>query len=164
MPALEREGEALVLPGETRDFSELSGSVSAIAQQINHIPFAEIGANLNKTLASVERNLGGPELKRAIVSLDATLQESRQLVLQAQAGLGPALERLPRISAKLEGAADQAKAAFGRDGYGSNSTLQRNLERMTDQIADAARSIRLLSDFLNRHPEAVVRGRNDDER
>jgi paraquat-inducible protein B len=28
-----------------------------------------------------------------------------------------------------------------------------------DQVNEAARSIRLLADFLDRHPEALVRGR-----
>jgi paraquat-inducible protein B len=33
---------------------------------------------------------------------------------------------------------------------------------MMDQIADAARSIRVLADYLNRHPEAVISGRKED--
>jgi hypothetical protein len=33
---------------------------------------------------------------------------------------------------------------------------------MMDQIGEAARSIRLLADFLNRHPEAVLSGRKSD--
>ena len=81
---------------------------------------------------------------------------------RAEAGLGPALLRLPGISERLEHAVEQADAIFGRNGYGSNSTAQRNLQRMMDQIGEAARSIRLLADFLNRHPEAVLSGRKSD--
>jgi paraquat-inducible protein B len=150
-----REGDALVLPSETQGFEELSASATEIANKLNQIPFAEIGANLNRTLASV----GGPELGRVITSLDATLADVHGLVQQAQAGLTPALQRLPAISEKLEHAVEQADTAFGRSGYGTNSTAQRNLEGMLDQIADAARSVRLLADFLNRHPEALVSGR-----
>ncbi len=156
------EGEAQVLPSDTQGIEELTASVTDIAKNINRIPFREIGENLNRTLASVERAVGGPELESAIVSLDATLKEVRGLAQTAQAGLEPALRRLPAISERLEHAVAQADAAFGSGGFGMNSTAQRNLERMMDQIADAARSIRLLADYLNRHPEAVLSGRKDE--
>jgi paraquat-inducible protein B len=154
-----REGDALVLPSESQGLEELSASVTDIAKNINRIPFGEIGEKLNRTLASLDRAVGGPELERAIVSLDATLEDARALVQHAEAGLEPVLRRLPAISERLEHAVAQADTAFGSSGYGTNSTAQRNLERMMDQIADAARSIRLLADYLNRHPEALISGR-----
>jgi paraquat-inducible protein B len=43
--------------------------------------------------------------------------------------------------------------------YGGNSQFQRDLERLMAQLNDTARSIRLLADFLDRHPEALIRGR-----
>lgn len=156
------EGDALVLPSEAQGLEQVSASISDIASNINRIPFGEIGQNLNRTLASLERAVGSPELGRAIASLDATLEDAHALVLKAQAGLEPALLRLPAISERLEHAVAQADRAFGSNGYGTNSTAQRNLERMMDQIADAARSIRLLADYLNRHPEAVLSGRKQE--
>jgi paraquat-inducible protein B len=156
------EGEALVLPSVTLGLEELSASASEIADTLNHIPFRKIGENLNHTLASLDRVVGSPELRGAITSLDQTFKELHGLVQRADAGLAPALSRLPAISERLEHAVAQADAAFGRGGYGSNSTTQRNLDRMMDQIADAARSIRVLADYLNRHPEAVISGRKED--
>jgi paraquat-inducible protein B len=160
--AVAREGDALVLPSVTQGLDELSAAAGEIASSLQRIPFGEIGANLNRTLASVERAVGGPELERAIIALDATFKEVHSLVQRAEAGLGPALLRLPGISERLEHAVEQADAMFGRSGYGSNSTTQRNLQRMMDQVGEAARSIRLLADFLNRHPEAVLSGRKAD--
>jgi paraquat-inducible protein B len=32
---------------------------------------------------------------------------------------------------------------------------------MMSQLTDTARSVRILADFLDRHPEALVRGRAD---
>jgi paraquat-inducible protein B len=160
--AVASEGEALVLPSVTQGLDELSAAAGEIASSLQRIPFAEIGGNLSRTLASVERAVDGPELESAIASLDATFKEVHSLVQRAEAGLAPALLRLPGISERLEHAVEQADAILGRSGYGSNSTLQRNMERMMDQIGEAARSIRLLADFLNRHPEAVLSGRKSD--
>jgi paraquat-inducible protein B len=161
--AIIREGEALVLPGDARDFENLAASLGQIVSKVNSIPFQEIGQHTNRLIASLDRAVGGPELERALVSLDATLRDAGALAREAKTDLGPALARLPRISEKLELAVDQAQAAFGQSGYGSDSTTQRNLDRMMTQVADAARSIRLLADYLNRHPESLIGGRKADE-
>ena len=58
---------------------------------------------------------------------------------------------------------DGANQALGQGGYGSASSVQRQLERTMSQVADAARSIRLLADYINRHPEALVSGRRENE-
>lgn len=163
VPALEQEQGALVLPSEGQDLQDLTASLSQILNKVNSIPFEEIGSNASHALASLDRTVGSPELQRAIASLDETLREVGDLAREAKNNLGPALARLPRISEKLEKAVDQAEAAFGQAGYGSDSKTQRSLERMMSQVGDAARSIRLLADYLNRHPESVVSGRKENE-
>ena len=76
----------------------------------------------------------------------------------------PASERMRASRANVAGLQDTIARA-GRTvssiegSYGRNSTIQRDLERAMDQFSDAARSIRVLADFLDRHPEALVRGR-----
>lgn len=162
-PILIEEEGALVLPSEGQDLQNLTASLSQILNKVNSIPFEEIGNNANHAIASLDRTVGSPELQRAIASLDEALKEVGSLAREAKTNIGPALERLPRISEKLEKAVDQAEAAFGQSGYGSDSKTQRSLERMMSQVGDAARSIRLLADYLNRHPESLVSGRKENE-
>jgi paraquat-inducible protein B len=158
-----QEGEAWVLPSETDDLQDIGATMAQIADKLNHIPFEQIGQNANEILASVRRATGGPKLEHAVASLDSTLQEAGALARQARTELGPALARLPAISEKLEKAVDGANSALGQAGYGADSTVQRQAERTMSQVADAARSIRLLADYLNRHPEALVSGRRENE-
>ena len=47
-------------------------------------------------------------------------------------------------------------------GYGQNSDMQHGLERLLNQVNDTARSVRTLADYLDRHPEALIRGRAGD--
>jgi len=159
---LTKEGEAVVLPSDSEDLSKVTSSLAAIANDVERIPFAEIGNNLNRTIKSVNRTVGGPELKEALVSLKQTLDEAQSLVREARDGIGPALDALPRMSKKLESAADSAQSALGEYGYGPNSSLHRSLERMVDNVAEAARSIRVLSEHLDRQPESLIRGRDEE--
>jgi paraquat-inducible protein B len=161
--AVSQEGEAWVLPSSSDDLQNVSAAVAQIADKLNHIPFEEMGKNANEVLASVRRATASPKLEQALASLESALQEVAALASQARSDLGPALARLPAISEKLENAVDGANQALGQQGYGSDSSVQRELERTMSQVGDAARSIRLLADFLIRHPEALVRGRQASE-
>lgn len=151
------EGEALVLPSETQNIEQVSQRMAHVAAQIDQIPFAQIGASLQRVLASVEHSVKGPELRRSIVSLEATLSELEQLAQTANQDLSPALARMPAIARELEGLSTQANAALGD--YNGDSSVRRNLTHTLTEVADAARSLRLLADYLNRHPEALLRGR-----
>ena len=43
--------------------------------------------------------------------------------------------------------------------WGPPGTGKTSIARLLGQATDMARSVRLLADFLGRHPEALVRGR-----
>ena len=158
-----QEGGAWVLPSSSDDLQNVGAAVAQIADKLNRIPFEEMGRNANEVLVSVRRATASPKLEHAVASLDTALQEVAALAQQARNDLGPALARLPAISEKLESAVDGANQALGQHGYGSDSSVQRQLERTMSQVADAARSIRLLADYLNRHPEALVSGRRETD-
>jgi paraquat-inducible protein B len=161
--SLAKEGESLVLPAEARDFKHVVSTLSDIASKIDALPFEAMGQHANHALASIDHAVGGPELARALKSAEEALQQVSEVAEQAKVNLGPALGRLPAISAKLEQAADEVQATFGPAGYGSDSGAQRELARTLDEVGSAARSVRLFADFLNRHPEALISGRRADE-
>jgi paraquat-inducible protein B len=154
-----QEGDALLLPSQGGGLDNITSSLSDIASKLDTIPFDEIGKNLNNTLASISSTVSGPDVKDSLKKLSATLTDVQHLVHNADRGMTPVLQKLPKMSEDLQQAVARANAALGEGGYGGNSDFQRNLSRLLDQVNDAARSIRLLADFLDRHPEALVRGR-----
>jgi paraquat-inducible protein B len=157
--ALSYEGDAMVMPSQGGGLDNITTSLSDIATKLDKIPFEEIGKNLNSTLASVNRVVSGPDVQQALVKLRETLTDAQHLVRHADSGMAPVFQRLPKISDELQHAVERANTALGEGGYGSNSDFQRNISSLLGQVNDAARSIRLLADFLERHPEALIRGR-----
>ncbi len=156
---LGQEGDALLLPSQNGGLDNITNSLSDIATKLDAIPFDQIGKNLNSALASLSQTLSGPDIRTALQRLSATLGDVQHLVHNTDKGLQPVLKRLPQMSADLQQALGRVNAALGEGGYGGNSDFQRNLSNLLDQVNDAARSIRLLADFLDRHPEALIRGR-----
>ncbi len=134
-----------IIPSEGGGLDNILTAASNIAGKLDRLPLDEIGANLNNTLRSAS----------------GAMNNIGELASRANSGLSPAFARLPAITAGLESAVTRADHLFSSvdRSYGRDSEIQRELERAVVQVGDTARSIRQLADFLDRHPEALVRGR-----
>ncbi len=139
------DGGDIVLPSQGGGLDNILVAAGDIAGKLDRLPLDQIGQNLNGVLRSTT----------------GAMNSVQDLVKKADAGLTPTLRRLPEITAGLQDAVAKAGRTFGsiEASYGSNSQFGRELERAMVQVGDTARSIRLLADFLDRHPEALVRGR-----
>ena len=162
--AVSMEGDAIVLPTLGGGFSGLVQTASEILQKVGAIPFAQIGNNASTLLATLNATVGGPEVKQALNAATGALVDVQGLVKRTDAGLTPLMRRLPEISDNLDRTLNRASQLVGSvdTGYGGNSQFSRDLDRLMSQFNDAARSIRLLADFLDRHPEALIRGRTNE--
>jgi paraquat-inducible protein B len=156
---IEEEGDDVVLPSQAAGMDSVMLALSDITAKMDQIPFADIGNNLNGALRSVQQTVGGPDMHRAIQSLAATLGDAQHLVHEANGDLTPAMQKLPALADQMQQAIQTLNDALGEGGYGKNSDFQRSMTRLLDQAGGAARTIRLLADFLDRHPEALLRGR-----
>ena len=154
-----QEGNAILLPSQSGGLDGITTSLADITAKLDKIPIEDIGQNVSNLLKSANRVVSGPDVQDALRNLSATLADVRHLVRNADHGMTPVLARLPQISDDLQRAIHHADALLGESGYGGNSDFSRNMSRLLDQVNEAARSIRLLADFLDRHPEALIRGR-----
>jgi paraquat-inducible protein B len=161
---LAQEDGAFVVPGQGGGgLNDMTSSLGSIAAKLNQIPFDDIGRNVDRTLRSVNDIVNGPKLQTTLTELAATLQEIRRLAHDANAGLSPVMGRLPQVADEMQQAAQKLNAALGESGYGQSSEFQRNMSELVAQARDAARSVRLFVDYLDRHPEALIRGRDAKE-
>ncbi len=142
---LQQVGNDLVIPSEGGGLDNIVQALSDMAGKLDRLPVDQIGQNLNNTLRSAS----------------STMTNLDTLVKRADSGISPLFKSLPGITAALQETVTKAGRTIGSldNSYGANSQFQRELERAMTQVGDTARSIRLLADFLDRHPEALVRGR-----
>jgi paraquat-inducible protein B len=143
--------------------SGLQASVGALLDKINTIPFDQIGASLNRTMSGLANVTDGPELKQSLTALTATLFSTRSLMHNFDTEGSPAFKHLPEIAANLQSTMLNANRLVLslNEGYGDNTKFSRDLGRMMVELNDAVRSFRALADLLTRHPEALVRGRDN---
>ncbi|MEO8778794.1 MAG: mammalian cell entry protein, partial [Rhodanobacter sp.] len=89
----------------------------------------------------------GKNLDQSLAGLNATLKQVNGQTL-------PAVKNTLQGVQKTLGNANQALSG--------DSPLQRNLGVTLEQVQRMARSLRVLSDYLGGHPEALLRGRRAD--
>lgn len=154
-----------VIPTVDGGLASITASLDTILRKVNRLPFDDIGRNLNETLRGASEVANGAELKKALESLAGALASVQRLADEAEKDIGPALKRLPAVLASFQ----EAVVRVGRlansvdAGYGDNSKFRRDLDRLVEQVNDTARSVRVLTDLLARHPEALIRGRTGSE-
>ncbi len=86
----------------------------------------------------------GTELKNSLVNLNELLVSlDKEVAPQARGMLKSAQESLTQLNKLLS----------------DNSPLNSNLDRTMRELTNAAKSLRALADYLQTHPTAVIRGR-----
>jgi paraquat-inducible protein B len=152
------EGDDFVLPTtEGGGFAGLASSANDLLNKVSTIPFDQIGKSLGGILKSVNDATQGPQLKKALSDLSAMIASAQAMMQRLDT------KQLPQLTADLEKTLTSAnKLVLSLDsGYGDNTKFNRDLDRLMAQTTDAVRSMRALADLLARHPEALIKGRQE---
>jgi paraquat-inducible protein B len=157
-----RQDGAFVIPtSDSGSISGLEASAAELLRKVNSIPFDSLGRNLDQTTAGLNDLVNGAQMKQVMTSLNTTLSSARDMVRNLDAGLAPTMKKLPDIAANLQKTMTDANGLVVslQSGYGDNTQFNRDLDHLMIQLNDAVRSIRSLADLLERHPEALIKGR-----
>lgn len=133
--SLQMRGELMELPTVGSALDEIQVQIAEVVKKINKLPFETMGQDLARTLASMRRTLASAE--SMVKSLDSELK--------------PELMKTVRSLRRTLDSADRVLA--------SDSPLQSDVQRTLGSVSKAADSLRRLTDYLEQHPESLVRGK-----
>jgi len=140
-----------------REIREVVGSEEV---RRSRVAMAKTLEEMQKTTETLNRNLEPllKETNKAIGNTNALVQDSRVMVRDVHNDVRPVLTAAAQTLTAATAALNKAQDAVVNVGaaVGPESTLNETL--MT--LKDAARSIRDLTDYLERHPEAVMSGKD----
>ena len=138
---IEHEGDSVMIPTST------AGDFTAVLQDLQNV------------LKNIDRATSGPQIGHALQSLDETLTRLDKVTQDIE----PDIKSLIK---SLRDTADSAQSTLNTiQGIAGNSApTGTDLPRMMRELTEAARSVRGLADYLDRHPEALIRGRKGDEK
>jgi paraquat-inducible protein B len=116
----------------------------------------DILRSVQELVHNVDRATAGPKLSHSLDQLDSMLTRLNQLAGDLRPETRSLVASLRATSEAAQRTAQAAGAALDANG-GANI----DLAGLMRQLSDAARSVRALADYLDQHPEALLRGRRD---
>jgi paraquat-inducible protein B len=138
---LEHEGDTVMIPTSS------AGDFTAVLQDLQNV------------LKNIDRATSGPQIGHALQSLDDTLTRLDKVTHDIE----PDIKSLIK---SLRDTADSAQSTLNtiQGLAGKTAPTGTDLPRMMRELTEAARSVRGLADYLDRHPEALIRGRKGDDK
>ncbi len=116
--------------------AQVKETVSHLVTDLQKLPLAEIAQNLVETTNGLNRLVNDPDMKNTIHSTNATL-------VQAEKTLASMNTTLATVD----------------DVIAPDSPLQYDLANMMVEFKAAAHSFRMLTNYLERHPESLISGK-----
>lgn len=130
---------------------ELQKSAMDIMANLKKIPFEKIGQELLGTVQGANKLVNTPELQQSIRSLDGAMKQVQALAKTADTHVAAMATSTEQSLAVVRRVLSQAEP---------NGPMAVNLNKALEELAAAVRSIRDLSDYLDRHPEALLKGKS----
>ena len=142
-----------VLPTVPNQLDEITTGLAKIVDKINTFPIDKIGRNLEQIVTKVNRLVSDPELASTVSLLNESLTSIKSL----SGNLNE--QSVPALNAALTQAEDTLGAAHML--IGPDAPVGRELSRLMIELSEAARAVRQVADYLERHPEALIYGKED---
>ena len=149
---------------------ELVQSAAAeIIHKLDEMHFDTMVKSANQVLDGVNGVVNAPGLKQTIETLPATVANVNQAVTSLRElaerldnKQGPLFDSLKGTSDKTSATLEQARLTLQtvQTLVDPGSPLATQLSASLQEISSAARSMRLLADYLERNPGSIVRGRD----
>ena len=128
----------VVIPTTATELSGLQAQVSQIADKLTKFPLVEIGQDVRKTLKN----------------MNTAIESTDKLVKQLDGKVAPGLQ------ATLD---DVRKTVRSSESIlSSDAPLQQDVRKALQQMTRAAASLQLMADYIEQHPESIIRGKRPE--
>lgn len=178
---------------DTQEIPTVQTTIEELSETLRELPLRDIVTKLDQALDGIQKIVNAPETRESIASLNATLKETRQLIEHVNKKIDPLAESLTETSVAAHDALLQAKSTMSSleanarelitraehtlssaeqtmneagktlGTFSEDSRLIYELSRTLRELSGASRSLRHLSEYLEQHPEALLKGKGSDK-
>jgi paraquat-inducible protein B len=155
-PKIDWNQEPLELPVVPSTVPDLEAKVSSILAKLDSLPLDAIGKELQSTVTSASQLMGYANTT-LVPELRTTVDNANQLLGSMDGELKGALEDARRALVSADRVLKNTDATL----VGTEAPAQQDLRDALQEVVRAARAVRVLADYLERHPESLIRGKTE---
>lgn len=155
----------LLTSGPYPEIPSQSGTLGDLVAKLGQLPVRQIGDNVRTITEQIKKVTSSPELQDSIAHLDRSLAELDRTLHAAGPQVAPALasvretvDHLRHTADDFDATAEAARRLMG----GSAASPNGNLQEAVHELTGTARAVRTLANYLDQHPEALIRGRGGE--
>jgi paraquat-inducible protein B len=173
--------EPIVLKNLDKDYPEIPtipSTVQRLFKELEKIDLGEMNERLQSILSGLDQLVNNPELAASLTELKGLLQEARRTVGHLDAKIDPltdgldgtlsdARKLLSTTEGELKPLADNLNTTLedisklARDtGTLMDPPLAYELQNTLKSLSEALRSLQLMSEYLKRHPDSLLKGKD----
>src|SRR5690348_6604404 len=165
---LEPEGPYREIPTVQTDHAQLQERLTQILDRFDKIDFQALVASITDAANSIKTLTGSPELKATLESLKGTIanlnqavNSARTLINNANSQVGPLVADIRESSDEANKTMKETRAALVglQQTLDPDAPLAVRLNRALDSLTETSESLGEFTDYLQRNPGALVRGR-----
>jgi paraquat-inducible protein B len=166
-----------------REIPSIPTPLQRLEKSIENISFEEVVDDARRAMDAIAKLVTSPELHASIGELKETLSAVKKLARNVDSKVEPLATRLDQtldevragigdvrklMASDVKRAADSAVSALDqanatlksiKDLSQEGTLLRQEISDALREISAASRSVRVLADFIEQHPDAVLRGR-----
>jgi len=147
-PKIDWTKDPLELPVVPSTIPDLEAKLTGILNKLDNLPLEAIVAEVKQDLTALRRTLD--DTSKLLSRIDTELVEPLKTTLEdTRRAIASADRMLTNTDATL---------------VGKDAPVQQDLRDALQEMVQAARSLRVLTDYLERHPEALIRGKTEEKK
>jgi paraquat-inducible protein B len=127
--ALRKEKGYYVIPTVPATMESLKSDIKTVLERVSSIPFEKIGSEIELAMKDI-RTKTLPKINQSVETTDRLIRDT-----------------------------DKTMNAARKNYIDSNAQINKKLIKLLDEMTRTSRSIKNLTDYLERHPESLIKGK-----
>jgi paraquat-inducible protein B len=142
------------IPTVPTDIEQITRSVNQVLDKVASARIPELVDELRAVVGDINKLVSSPDTAGTLVALRQSAESLHQTMETANTEIGPLVQSLRRMADTATTTLSSVDSAIGQD-----SRIRYDLGAALKELVTAARSIRVFADYLERHPESLIRGK-----
>jgi paraquat-inducible protein B len=146
---------------EYMELPTIPSTMEQLTETIRKLPLEELVNQALQVVKNIDSVVNSPDLKGSIHTLHEALKNANELVEHVDQKVGPLASSIEKTAVTAQDALKTAteSLALTKNVLAEDSPTLTELNIVLREFSAAARSINTLADYLQRHPESLLRGK-----
>lgn len=144
-----------------QEIPTILSSMKQLTKTIEDLPLEELVEKTMSAIEGIDKLVNSPDLTASISAMRLALEGFGKMARNIDEQVDPISESFRSTAKSAEQTLEQVTLALEdiRELTGKNSPIYYEVNQAFEDLSDTARTISILADYIQRHPESLIRGK-----